>query len=176
MALVVFLRAVNVGGQRTFRPSVLSQDMAEWGVVNVGAAGTFVVRKAIAQRALRAEFLRRLPFHTEIVICGGRDLIDLASADPFPDEPAIPPKQRYISVMATRPRAVPLLPICYPAGDLWETKVLGVRGRFAYGFWRHLGGRSFVIPNEVVEKNLGVVATARNWNTICAVRDILKGG
>jgi uncharacterized protein (DUF1697 family) len=176
MALVVFLRGVNVGGQRTFRPSVLAREMAEWDVANVGAAGTFVVRKATGQRALRDEFLRRLPFATAVIICEGRDLIDLASADPFPDEPAIPPKARYVSVMATRPRDVPPLPLCYPDGDLWETKVLGVRGRFAYSFWRHLGGRSFVIPNEVVEKNLGVVATARNWNTICAIRDILKSG
>jgi uncharacterized protein (DUF1697 family) len=176
MALVVFLRGVNVGGQRTFRPSVLARDLAEWGVVNVGAAGTFVARKATGPRALRAEFLRRLPFHTEVVICAGRDVIDLASADPFPDEPAIKPAHRYVSVMAARPRTLPPLPIWYPAGDLWETKVLGVRGRFAYSFWRHLGGRSFVIPNEVVERNLGVVATARNWNTICALRDILVGG
>jgi uncharacterized protein (DUF1697 family) len=176
MALVVFLRGVNVGGQRTFRPSVLARDLAELDVVNVGAAGTFVVRKTTGQRALRAEFLRRLPFHTEVVICGARDLLDLASADPFPDEPAIKPSHRYVSVMATRPRALPPLPLCYPAGNLWETKVIGVRGRFAFSLWRHLGGRSFVIPNEVVERNLSVVATARNWNTICAIRDILKGG
>ena len=45
MAFVVFLRAVNVGGHQTFRPSVLAKELSEYDVVNIGAAGTFVVRK-----------------------------------------------------------------------------------------------------------------------------------
>jgi len=44
MALVVFLRGVNVGGHRTFRPSLLANELSDFDVVNVGAAGTFVVR------------------------------------------------------------------------------------------------------------------------------------
>ena len=43
MALVVFLRGVNVGGHRTFRPSVLAQQLRGYSRVNVGAAVTFVV-------------------------------------------------------------------------------------------------------------------------------------
>ncbi len=39
MALVVFLRGVNVGGHRTFRPSLLARALSRYDVVNVGAAG-----------------------------------------------------------------------------------------------------------------------------------------
>ena len=49
MALVVFLRGVNVGGHRTFRPSQLVKELADFDVVNIGAAGTFVVRKPGSQ-------------------------------------------------------------------------------------------------------------------------------
>ena len=45
MALVAPLRGVNVGGHRTFRPSILARELGDYDVVNVGAAGTFVVRK-----------------------------------------------------------------------------------------------------------------------------------
>ena len=45
MALIVFLRGVNVGGHRTFRPSTLARELSDYDVVSVGAAGTFVVRK-----------------------------------------------------------------------------------------------------------------------------------
>jgi uncharacterized protein (DUF1697 family) len=55
MALVVFLRGVNVGGHRTFRPSILANELKEYGVVNIGAAGTLVVRKPISEKRLRAE-------------------------------------------------------------------------------------------------------------------------
>jgi len=35
MALVVFIRGVNVGGHRTLRPSVLVRGLSDYGVVNV---------------------------------------------------------------------------------------------------------------------------------------------
>jgi hypothetical protein len=41
MALVVFLRGVNVGGHKAFRPSALAGALADFDVVNVGASGTF---------------------------------------------------------------------------------------------------------------------------------------
>ena len=49
MALVVLLRGVNVGGHRTFRPTVLVRRLESLDVVNVGAAGTFVVRRPVAR-------------------------------------------------------------------------------------------------------------------------------
>ena len=174
MALVVFMRGVNVGGHRTFRPAVLAKELAAFDVVNVGAAGTFVVRQMIGQRALRDELLRRLPFQAELMICRGRDLIDLACGEAFPDEPSPKAARRFVSVLAKRPRALPRLPISQPAGDKWQVKVVGVIGRFALSLWRRLG-RTIVYPNEVVEKNLGVSATTRNWNTISAICDILRG-
>src|SRR5437762_3495543 len=90
MALVVFLRGVNVGGHRTFRPSILARELSDYDVVNVGAAGTFVVRKPGSRAKFRAELLRRLPFETEVVLCDGRDLIALETENPFAAEPTGP--------------------------------------------------------------------------------------
>src|SRR5256886_16978046 len=83
MALVVFLRGVNVGGHRTFRPSILARSLSAYGVVNVGAAGTFVVRKPGSKAKFRAALLRKLPFEAEVVLCDGRDLIPLEIGNPF---------------------------------------------------------------------------------------------
>jgi len=49
-------------------------------VLNVGAAGTFVVRAKVSRTTLRAEILRRLRFQTELMICDGRDLTALVRA------------------------------------------------------------------------------------------------
>jgi len=38
MASVVFFRAVNVGGHQKFQPGKLAKKLAEFGVVNIGAA------------------------------------------------------------------------------------------------------------------------------------------
>ena len=64
-----------MGGHRTFRPSILARELSDYGVVSVGAAGTFVVRNPGSRAEFRAELLRRLPFDAEVVLCGGRDLM-----------------------------------------------------------------------------------------------------
>jgi hypothetical protein len=91
MALVVFLRGINVGGHRTFRPSILAKELSDYDVVNVGAAGTFVVRKPGPRAKFRAELLRKLPFEAKVVFCDGRDLVRLERADPFRTEPSLAP-------------------------------------------------------------------------------------
>ncbi|HEY5939617.1 MAG TPA: DUF1697 domain-containing protein, partial [Gemmatimonadales bacterium] len=85
MALVVFMRGVNVGTAKRFQPSLLAGELKHLGVSNLGAAGTFVVRAKVGQAALRAEFLRRLPFACDLMVCEGRDLLKLAAAEPFPE-------------------------------------------------------------------------------------------
>ena len=59
MALVVLLRGVNVGGHRTFRPSTLAKQLKHLDAVNIGAAGTFVIRRPVTQAQLRAELARQ---------------------------------------------------------------------------------------------------------------------
>src|SRR5258708_3879776 len=83
MPSVVFLRGVNVGGHKTFQPSVLAKELAAYDVVNIGAAGTFVVRKPISQTKLRAEILRQLPFEPQIMICGSKGSCRSISARSF---------------------------------------------------------------------------------------------
>src|SRR5216110_3317363 len=90
MALVVFLRGVNVGGHRTFRPSILARELSDYDVVNVGAAGTFVVRRPGSRAKFRGALLRKLPFETVVVLCDGRDLLRLETEHPFGADPSRP--------------------------------------------------------------------------------------
>jgi len=169
------MRGVNVGTAKRFQPSLLARDLGHLGVSNLGAAGTFVVRGTVGESALRAEFLRRLPFACELMVCQGRDLLKLAAADPFPDIPSHPDLRRFVSVLAKRPRKPPGLPWSYPAGDQWQVKLVGISGRFVLCHWRRLG-HSSLEPNAIVEKQFGVSATTRNWNTILRVCEVLQAG
>ena len=173
MAWVVFLRGVNVGGHKTFRPSVIARELAGYGVINVGAAGTLVVRGTVSQASLRTEILRRLPFKPELMMCPARELLELARREPFRDAPPEKHARRFVSVMQKAPRTLPRLPLEQPAGDKWEVKIIGISGRFAWSLWRRQGG-AMVYPNAVVEKHLGIPATTRSWNTVSAICDILE--
>ena len=55
MALIIFFRGINVGGHRTFRASMLARELGAYDGVNVGAAGTFVVRKPGSRTNFLAE-------------------------------------------------------------------------------------------------------------------------
>jgi uncharacterized protein (DUF1697 family) len=173
MSLVEFLRGVNVGGHKTFQPSIVAKELAHLGLVNVGAAGTFVVPRPMTEAALRDELARKLPFEAELMICRGRDLTDLAESAPFPGGATETDASRFVSVMSKTPRKLPALPISRPEGKDWQVKLVAVSGPFALTLWRRLG-KSPLYPNEVVEKTFGVSTTTRNWNTIVKISAILK--
>jgi uncharacterized protein (DUF1697 family) len=172
MALVVFLRGVNVGGHRTFRPSVLAKELRDYDVVNVGAAGTFVVRKPGSRNKFRAELLRRLPFETEIVICEGRDLLSLDAASPFAAEPSVPDTVRFVTILSKAGHIRASIPITLPPSDQWLVRLASSKGRFVFGVYRrHMKTIGYL---GQIDKLFGVPATTRNWNTITAIVRILK--
>ena len=171
MALVVLLRGVNVGGHKTFRPKVLAEKLKHLDAVNIGAAGTFVIRKPITMIRLREELAHRLPFETEIMICKGQDLLALTSREWFAGEPNRPDIVRFVSVLAKTPRLSPPMPFGLPSDDQWELKVLAREKRFVVGVYRrhmravgHLGA---------LDRRFGVPATTRNWNTVTAIERVL---
>src|SRR3954451_6211476 len=99
MALIIFLRGINVGGHRRFRPSLLAEELRAYGVVNVGAAGTLVVQKPGSRVTFFAELRRRLPFEAEIAFCESSDLVRLEIENPFANEPPRPDIVRFVSVL-----------------------------------------------------------------------------
>ena len=173
MALVVLLKGINVGGHRTFRPSVLATELDRLDVVNVGAAGTFVVRKPISRVKLKAEVLRRLPFPAEVMICDARDIVQLAASDPFAGEPAGPDIVRFASVLAKRREPSAALPLQLPDSGRWSLRVLAHRDRFVLGLYRReMKAISYL---GQLEKVFGVPVTTRNWNTIQAIARVIEG-
>jgi uncharacterized protein (DUF1697 family) len=173
MALVVFLRGVNVGGHRTFRPSILARELSNYGVVNVGAAGTFVVRKPGPRAKFRTELLRKLPFETEVVLCDGRDLIRLEVENPFGTEPSRPDVVRFVSILSKASRGLTSIPCTLPPCGDWFVRIIASKNRFVFGVYRrHMKTIGFL---GQIDKMLGVRSTTRNWNTIIALVRILKG-
>src|SRR5947208_16471528 len=110
MALVVFLRGVNVGGHRTFRPSILAKALSDYDVVNVGAAGTFVVRKPGSRAQFRAALLRKLPFETEVMLCDSRDVVRLETEHPFGTGTSRSDVGRFVSILSKAGRGAAAIP------------------------------------------------------------------
>ena len=172
MALVVFFRGINVGGHRSFRPSALARELAAYDVVNVGAAGTLIVRKPGPRASFLAELRRKLPFAAEIACCDGKDLIRLEMEDPFQSEPSRPDVVRFLSILSKAGCSKTSPPITIPEGEQWFVRVIGAKDRFVFGVYvRHMKTIGYL---GQLDKVFGAPATTRSWTTILSVLRILK--
>jgi hypothetical protein len=158
VACAVFLRAVNVGKANRCQPASIAKELAKFGVVNIGAVGTFVVREDVSETALRVAIAKKLPFKCEIMICPARDIIKLASKNPFARQPSGPDITRFVSVLAKRPgicsdlhrtsaaspartikpqtSQLPPLALSLPSDEDWLLKIIAIQDRFVLGLYR----------------------------------------
>jgi len=147
MALVVFLRGVNVGGHRTFRPSILARELSDYEVVNVG-------------------------FEAEVVLCEGRNFMRLEMENPFGPEPCPSDVVRFVSILSKAGGVRASLPVAFPSDAEWLVRVMASQGQFVFGMYRrHMKTIGYL---GQIDKLYGVPATTRNWNTIVAILRILK--
>jgi uncharacterized protein (DUF1697 family) len=174
---------VNVGGANRCQPALIAKQLAKFGVVNIGAVGTFVVRKDVSESTLRAAIAKKLPFKSEIMICPARDILKLAKKDPFARQPSGSDITRFVMVLhkpLRRRLASDLLQTstARPVADSpwrarsWLLKIIAIENRFVLGVYRRqMKAISYL---GKVEKLLGVPATTRNWNTLQKVAQLLN--
>jgi uncharacterized protein (DUF1697 family) len=172
MPWIVFLRAVNVGKANRCHPAAIAKQLAKFDVVNIGAVGTFVVGEDVSESTLRTAIARKLPFKCEIMICPARDIIKLASKDPFTRQPSGPNITRFVNVLHKPLRKQPPLPLSLPSDDDWLLKIIAIQNRFVLGLYRREMKTIGYLGK--IETLLGVPATTRNWNTIEKVVKILQ--
>jgi uncharacterized protein (DUF1697 family) len=172
MALIVFFRGINVGGHRAFRPSVLAKELGIYDAVNVGAAGTLVVRKPGSRATFLAELRRKLPFEATIAFCDGSDLIRLETDNPFGTEPPPADVVQFVSILSEAGRRIVSLPIALPEGEEWLVRIIGSKNRLVYGVYRRRMKTIGYLGQ--IDKLFGAPATTRSWTTILSVLRILK--
>jgi len=153
---------------------MLTNQLKHLDAINIGAAGTFVIRRPVTRAQLRAELGRRLPFDAEIMICQGREIVRLMSHNHFADQPVRPDIVRFVSVLSVRPRSAPSMPMSFPSSGKWLLRILARDNRFVFGLYRrHMKVISYL---ATFDRLFGVPVTTRNWNTITAIARVLGNG
>ena len=173
MAHVVFLRAANVGGKNVFRPAQLAAALEHLDMVNVGAAGTFVVRGKASAAAIRREVLAHLPFEPSIAVRPASEVLALVRSQPFARVTRSKDLRVWAAALCAAPKSRPTLPIEKPVGKAWSVRFDRIEGAFALGLLHRRPG-GFVFPNQVVEAALGVPATTRWWETFERVAKLIE--
>ena len=175
MALVVFLRAINVGGANLCKPAQLAKQLNKFDIVNIGAVGTFVVRGNVSppqfRQKLGAQLAKTFKIKCEILIAPGHALLKIAAKDPFARQPSGSQITRFMSVLHKPPKSLPL-PLSLPSDNGWLLKIIEIEGQFVLGIYkREMKAIGYL---GKLEKILGVPATTRSWNTIQKIIDVLK--
>src|SRR5438128_47193 len=163
MALVVFLRGMNVGGHRTFRPSILARELADYDVISVGAAGTFVVRKPGTRAKFVAELRRKLQFDAEVALCDREDLIQLEMENPFGREASGRDVVQFVSILSKAGHSPNRFPIVIPEVGKWYVRVMGVKNRLIFGLYRR--DTKTIGYLGQIDEVFGTPATTRSWST-----------
>ena len=172
MALIVFLRGINVGGYRRLRPSILAKELSAYDVVNVGAAGTLVVREPGTPKKFLAALRQNLPVDAVVAVCDSSDLIRLETDNPFRTERAEPDLVQFVSILSQAGQCQATLPIAIPEEGEWFVRIIGSSNRLLYGVYRrHMKTIGHL---SRIDELFGAPATTRSWSTILSVLRILR--
>ena len=168
---LAFLRAINVAGHGIVKMDDLKSAFAAAGCKNVQSyiqSGNILYDAPAAghsalARKITARVSRLMGGEAFIIFRPLRHLEKLVRNDPFV---AIDPGRDiklYVAFLAGKPRNRPRFPLeddkeNLEAFAMEKDDVFIVSGKKKNGFYG--------FPNSFIEKNLGVAATSRNWNTV----------
>ena len=174
---IALLRAVNVTGHNRVRMQDLSQMLVELGLANPRSllqSGNLLFEcprrpqeelEAELEEAARGQLGLETPFLVRDAEQWGR----LVKANPFPEEASANPGHMLTMILKQAPGATAL--------TAWQNEfegpeLLQAAGRQIYIVYPNGVGKS-KLDGRLLEKRLGVVGTARNWNTVLKLADLV---
>jgi uncharacterized protein (DUF1697 family) len=165
-----FLRGINVGGRTTIKMAALKTLFEGLGLENVktllNSGNVIFATKAKDRRKLtktiEGAVEKEFGFRPAIVIRTAAEVGKIIAKNPFPDMAKSDPSHLLVMTLAEEPKAGAKERIAevYAGPEKIE-----IKGENVYLTYPNGIGRS-KLTNALLEKQLGVVGTARNWNTL----------
>jgi uncharacterized protein (DUF1697 family) len=171
---IAFMRAVNVPGHGSVTMSEIRDAFGAAGCRKIRTfiqSGNIVFESsandvaAVLRTVTRT--LRTVLNEEPVILLRTVGQIEaLISRAPFKDVPAEPAIKLYVAFLSGTPRRKPRFPVVSSQEAL---ELVAIRDREAFVVSRRKKNGFFGIPNNFVEKELGVCATCRNWSTITRI-------
>lgn len=177
MRYVALLRGINVGGNNKVPMADLRALLAELGYADVAThlqSGNAVLSSdlpaADLERDIAAAIADRLKVGCAVLVRTGAELTATVSGNPLGGEPENPSRY-FVAFLSREPepaRAAALAGLSFAPDEFW------LRGREAY-LWCPRGAAETKLTGALLEKQLAVRATARNWNTVTKLAGMTAG-
>jgi len=177
---IALLRAVNVAGHNPVAMADLRDMIAGLGysdVQSVLQSGNLVFTAdgkagAKLERLLEVEAKKRLALEADFFVRSAAEWEDIVAENPFHAEARRDPARLVAVFLKDAPGngAVKAL-----QASIVGREVVRATGRQAYIVYPDGQGRS-KLTNAVIEKHLGSRGTARNWNTVLRLAELVRAG
>jgi uncharacterized protein (DUF1697 family) len=177
---IALLRAVNVAGHNPVAMADLRNLVAGLGfsdVQSVLQSGNLVFKAngkggAKLERLLEAEAKKRLALEADFFVRSAAEWEDLVAENPFRAEARRDPARLVVVFLKDAPGngAVKAL-----QAAIVGREVVRATGKQAYIVYPDGQGRS-KLTNALIEKHLGTRGTARNWNTVLRLAELVRAG
>jgi uncharacterized protein (DUF1697 family) len=176
---VAFLRGINVGGKKLIKMEALRRVVESVGLKNVRtfiASGnvlfeTSQTNRAALTRKIEKKLLTAFGHDVPVVLQTIDELKDLLRTGPFKKIKPGADVMLCVTLLVAEPKGSPKLPL---KSTIENLEVLAIKNHAAFILCRRKKNGSFSFPNNFFEKEFGVVATTRQWNTIIRIVDFAE--
>lgn len=174
---IALLRGINVGGHRMVAMADLRAFLVGLGledVVTLLQSGNVVFKSkaksaAKLEQLLETEAARLLELSTPFIVRSAEEWREAVAANPFPDQAKKDPAR--LAVMFAKDKLSESR-VEELRKSIRGPEIIGAAGKQLYAIYPDGMGRSKLTIN-LVEAKLGTRVTARNWNTVLKLRELL---
>lgn len=178
MTFIALLRGINVGGKNTVRMADLTSLLQSLHFTNIRSylqSGNFIfdhdrAGPSAVSRAIEQAISRKFGLDVKVIVRSAEKLRSLISGNPLLNRPKIDEEKLHVTFLKDAPQK-PDISYFVRVKDARELVYL--KGREVFLYCPNGYGRS-KLTNQAFEKKLGVTATTRNWNTACALAEMVK--
>ncbi|MFI5485607.1 DUF1697 domain-containing protein [Micromonospora echinaurantiaca] len=175
---VALLRGVNVGGVKVAMADLrrLVTDLGHADVRTYLQSGNVVFGSDVRDaerlaRGIEQAIAGELGLTVPVLVRSGRELAAVAGGNPYAGRED-DPTRLLVAFLATAPKPSAVDALAVPGG---ENVAFTVTGREVYLHFPDGGYGRSKFTNTYLEKQLGVVATTRNWRSVRALAELAEG-
>ncbi|MDO3700932.1 DUF1697 domain-containing protein [Micromonospora sp. C28SCA-DRY-2] len=175
---VALLRGVNVGNVRIAMADLrrLVTDLGHQDVRTYLQSGNVVFGSTVRDadelaRGIERAITGELGLTVPVLVRSARELAAVAGGNPYAGQEDDPTKL-LVAFLATAPARSAVAALTVPGG---ERVAYTVTGREVYLHYPEGGYGRSKFTNAYLEKNLGVVATTRNWRSVRTLAELAAG-
>jgi uncharacterized protein (DUF1697 family) len=169
---IALLRGINLGARNKVSMPDLRELFAGLGAEDVTTyvqSGNVVFMGALEASAIEARIKRDLGLDIAVLVRSAAELERIVARNPFAKK-ASEPKQLHVTFLAESPAAARVKEL---DPDRSPGDEFAVAGREVYLHTPNGYGVS-KLSNAWFEKQLGLVGTSRNWNTVTALAELAR--